>query len=268
MKKIFLINIIFLLLFFSKSYAVSFEKNCRVPSGSIKKVKIEDEKFTKFTLKDGQKGGCGSDRYSRHGAPYWERAEYAQRNTLSKNKYHEISFRIKILEGMVGERETFFQIHNYNNSFKDAYPSIMLKFDNKKLSTGNWSSNKSLSVEEFLYGSPRLQIDYLENFKCIETKGGYCQKSIGGHKIERNLEFNPMDNYNKWLNFRIIISKIDNEKGILNVYLNEKHIYKDLTTHFPKRGTPRIKYGIYRPGNENGNKTSSILYSKVKVNSY
>jgi hypothetical protein len=268
MKKIFLINIIFLLSFFSQSYAISFEKNCKVPSGSIKKVKIENEKFNKFTLKDGQKGGCGSDRYSRHGAPYWERAEYAQRNTLSKNKSHKISFKIKILEGMVGERETFFQIHNYNNSFKDVYPSIMLKFDNNKLSKENWSSNKSLSVEEFLNGSPRLQIDYLENFKCIKTKGSYCQESIGGHKIERNLEFNPMDNYNKWLNFQIIISKIDNEKGILNVYLNEKHIYKDLTVHFPKRGTPRIKYGIYRPGNKNGNKTSSILYSKVDVNSY
>ena len=183
MKIIILITSI--ILFYSNSYAVSFEKNCRVPSGSVKKVKIEDEKFTKFTLKDGQKGGCGSDRYSRHGAPYWERVEYAQRNTLSKNKSHKIIFRIKILEGMKGERETFFQIHNYNNSFRDAYPSIMLKFDNKKLSR-NWSSNKSLSMEEFLYGSPRLQIDYLENFKCIETKGGYCQKSIGGHKIERN----------------------------------------------------------------------------------
>jgi hypothetical protein len=95
--------------------------------------------------------------------------------------------------------------------------------------------------KEFLYGSPRLN-NYLENFKCIKTKGSYCQESIGGH---REKLFNPMDNYNKWLNFRIIISKIDNEKGILNVYLNEKHIYKDLTTQ--KRGTPRIKYGIYRP---------------------
>ena len=72
--------------FTSYSFAVSFEKNCKVPKGSIKIIKINEEKYSQFTLKDKDKGGCSTDINSRHGYPYWERAEYAQVNTLSKKK--------------------------------------------------------------------------------------------------------------------------------------------------------------------------------------
>ena len=44
-------------------------------------------------------------------------------------------------------------------------------------------------------------------------------------------------------------------------------ILDNVIVHFPKGGTPRIKYGIYRPGNLQGNNTSQILYSKINVNS-
>ena len=54
-------------LFTSKSFAVSFEKNCKVPKGSIKTIKIDGEKYTQFTLKDKDKGGCSTDIKSRHG---------------------------------------------------------------------------------------------------------------------------------------------------------------------------------------------------------
>ena len=88
MKKISLYVFLFLMfsLFTSYSFATSFEKNCKVPKGSIKTIKIDGEKYTQFTLKDKDKGGCSTDTKSRHGSPYWERAEYAQVNTLSKKK--------------------------------------------------------------------------------------------------------------------------------------------------------------------------------------
>ena len=51
--------------------------------------------------------------------------------------------------------------------------------------------------------------------------------------------------------------------------VNDNKVF-DNVVHFPKKGTPRIKYGIYRPGKLEGlegNNTSQILYSKINVNS-
>ena len=51
------------------------------------------------------------------------------------------------------------------------------------------------------------------------------------------------------------------------IKINNDIIFNDIKTYFPKKGTPRIKYGIYRPGNLEGNNTSQIIYSKINVNS-
>ena len=67
------------------------------------------------------------------------------------------------------------------------------------------------------------------------------------------------------MNFKIVIPKIINEKGLVTIFINDKIVF-DKVVHFPKRGMPRIKYGIYRPGNLQGNITSQILYSEIKVN--
>jgi len=227
MKKLSLYIFLILMfsLFTSHSFAVSFEKNCKVPKGSIKTIKIDGEKYTQFTLKDKDKGGCSTDIKSRHGFPYWERAELAQRNTLSKKKIHEISFKVKITEGFIGERETFFQIHNYNKNSKTVYPSIMLKFHSKN-----------------------FQVDYLKDFLCLEKKNDHCAKSAGGHGKKKFQTLVIDDLLNKWINFKIVISKIINEKGSLTIFINDNTVLDNVVVHFPKKGTPRIKYGIYRPG--------------------
>ena len=71
----------------------------------------------------------------------------------------------------------------------------------------------------------------IASFCCSKTtnklKPNPILKCIIAICIERNLEFNPMDNYNKWLNFRIIISKIENELqrvDKLNMYRVQNHI--------------------------------------------
>jgi hypothetical protein len=73
--------------------------------------------------------------------------------------------------------------------------------------------------------------------------------------------------YNQWMNFRIKISPIVEEFGTVSITLNGKLIYFNPRFYIPTIGTPRIKYGIYRPGNENGNKTSKVLYSPIIINS-
>jgi hypothetical protein len=67
--------------------------------------------------------------------------------------------------------------------------------------------------------------------------------------------------------FKIVISKIINEKGFVTIFINDNIVFDKVVVHFPKKGTPRIKYGIYRPGNLKGNNTSQIVYSKIDVNS-
>ena len=89
----------------------------------------------------------------------------------------------------------------------------------------------------------------------------------GYSKISPNKKQWSLNDFSKkWMNFKIVISKIINEKGFVTIFINDKIVF-DKVVHFPKRGTPRIKYGIYRPGNLQGNNTSQILYSKINVNS-
>ena len=271
-------------LYTSHSFAVSFKKSsCGFPKNSVKKLSIEGKKYIQFTLKDKQKGCSATDRKPRHGSPYWERVEYAQVNTLSKKKNNEINFKVKILKGFLGQRETFFQIHNYNENFMSVYPSLMFKFHTKK--TNDWSmcSPTEVYMPEYCYGNdgkliPKterkqnksfslFQIDYLKDFTCLKKKGKYCAKSKGGHEKKKFQTITVNDFLNKWMNFKIVISKIINEKGFVTIFINDNIVFDKVVVHFPKKGTPRIKYGIYRPGNLKGNNTSQILYSKINVNS-
>ena len=268
-------------LFASHSFAVSFEKNCKVPKGSIKTIKIDGEKYTQFTLKDKDKGGCSTDKKSRSGAPYWERAELAQRNTLSKNKIHEISFKVKIVEGFKGERETFFQIHNYNKSAKSVYPSIMLKFDDGfYASTSTRPSNLQLDFMIVDYKHSHLN---RKDIPLANLKNEWQYFKVILSKIDKNRDWSICDAYGYKSMFCYgkdgeILSenerkKYDNDNknpkeiGYVTIYLNNDIIFNKIKTYFPKRGTPRIKYGIYRPGNLEGNNTSQIIYSKINVNS-
>ena len=271
-------------LYTSHSFAVSFEKSsCGFPKNSVKKLSIEGEKYIQFTLKDKQKGCSATDRKPRHGSPYWERVEYAQVNTLSKKKNNEINFKVKILKGFLGQRETFFQIHNYNENFMSVYPSLMFKFHTEK--TNDWSmcGPDEIYKPMYCYGNdgkliPKterkqnksfsfFQIDYLRDFICLKKKGKYCAESKGGHEKKKFQTITVNDFLNKWMNFKIVISKIINEKGVVTIFINDNIVFDKVVVHFPKRGTPRIKYGIYRPGNLKGNNTSQILYSKINVNS-
>ena len=224
------------LLITPSAFSENFYSNCLVPPDSIKTVRLESKKFTLFKLHNGEVGGCSMDKQPRHNAPYWERVELAQRSTLSKKKTHQIEFKIKILEGMTGDRETFFQIHNYRNNNSNFYPSLMLKF-----------SQQLLRVD-FLNAKGFLTYEYVKN------------------PIFRDLE----NYYGKFYNFKIIISNLEakNNFGQITVMVNNEVLFSDYPTFFPKDGTPRIKYGIYRPGNKKTNKTSSILYSKIKIYSY
>ena len=111
-----------------KDWNETFYADNKLPSrNSIEWISEEGNKFLRFRLKDKDKGWSKSDRKVRHLAPYWERAELKQRNALNKNNLYEIDFLVRFVEGFNGNRENFFQIHQYNSGCS-APPVIMLKF--------------------------------------------------------------------------------------------------------------------------------------------
>jgi hypothetical protein len=233
MKKIFLI--IFFFIISTNVNSTTFEmSDCDISSGRVKTILQNNTEYKQFVLNNKDIGCWSGDKRPRHDAPYWERIEYAQRETLLKNKRHVIEFNIKIEEGFKGERETFFQIHNYTNSNLNVYPSLMLKFD-----------------------SGMLKVDFLKN-----------EYSHVNEYVKKNAKLRDVENYyNKFHNFKIILSNLNEENsfGLITIFVNGDKIFSEYPTFFPSAGTPRIKYGIYRPGSESGNKTSKILYSTIEV---
>ena len=115
-----------------RDWNVSFYQNCSIPKNSITTYKNNGNNFHRFELKNGQIGGCRTDYKSRHSAPYWERVELKQNGFLKKNAIYEIKFKVRILKGFKGARETFFQIHQSIPNCRTG-PVAMLKFDNYKL---------------------------------------------------------------------------------------------------------------------------------------
>lgn len=192
----------------------TFYANARLPSkNSIKWIKENENQFLRFTLKDKDIGWSHSDRKPRHSAPYWERAELKQRMNFRKDSTYEIKFKVRFIEGFEGNRETFFQIHQYSDNCKVG-PPMMLKFHN-----------------EYLVLDAKRSLNHHKRY--------YVKKMFEGPKIEELL--------NQWHNFKIIYSSL---KKRITISLNNNAIFKNIEFVPYPCGIPHIKFGIYRPGNE------------------
>ena len=205
----------------------SFYANARLPSkDSITTVTDKENTFLRIILKNLDKGWSKSDRKQRHGAPYWERAELKQRMSFDKNNSYEIEFFVRFISGFEGNRETFFQIHQYNNQCSYG-PIGMLKFS-----------------ESYLQYDTRLR--------------AYSEKMAW---FKSNLKINKL--LNKWVNFKIIA---DMKNKVVNIYVDKKLIFKNINFQYPSCSTPHIKFGIYRPGNKQlPLKTSIVDFNKLQI---
>jgi len=129
-----------------KDWNVDFYDNCGLPKDSLKTIEEDGNKFLRFQLKGGQRGYCSTDRRSRNGASFWERSELKQFQNLSKSSKYELKFKIRFIEGFEGPRETFFQIHQWQNNCKTV-PIIMFK-SNIGIFDGDYSSQKEFKIKE------------------------------------------------------------------------------------------------------------------------
>lgn len=211
-----------------KDWDVGFYSNCQLPKNTISTIEENGNKFLRFQLKNMQKGGCSSDRKKRHGVPYWERAELKQSKFLDKNSTYEIKFKVRFLEGFKGNRETFFQIHQYNKGCSVA-PTLMLKFHKRN-----------------------LRLDALS------------LKPTYRHYYYTDYDIDSQNLLNKWHDLKIIY---DGKKKKINVSFNKELIFDDVTFENDGCGQPHIKFGIYRPGNKYiPNNTSRVDFDDIKVN--
>jgi hypothetical protein len=189
-------------------------------------------KFLRFRLFKGQIGTTKVDNKNRSGASFWERAEVTSgsgannRFYFNKSKTYEITFRVRFVKGFVGDRETFFQIHQSNKNCRVG-PIIMMKF----------------SMESFQLAYHGGNIDY-ENTPNINQHYGKW--------VKFRLIYGP--------------SEIRKGYAATELSMNGKILAKqDLVLQSPC-GQPYVKFGIYRAGYDNWpNKTSIIDYDYINI---
>jgi len=209
-----------------------FSNNCGMPSfNSVRWVTEGDRRFLRFTLRDKDKGGCSTDRIARHSAPYWERAELKQVGTLKRNKQYTIDTTLRFAEGFGGERETFFQLHAYDKSCKQAYPPIMLKFDNTRRHTA------------------------MLTLRALQSSGSH---------IAYNSDIRIADVVGQWIDMQLVLNVAS--EGSVTLSIDGETLFSEIPFWIEPCGVPHIKVGIYRPGNASGNSQSIVDYDSIYVN--
>jgi len=213
---------------------VGFNQTC---DGNPEWAEKNGNKFLRFSLENGRIGGCSSDNQERNSAPYWERS--LVEHDLSKDKYL-VTFDARFYKGFVGERETFMQIHGYTSG-KSCKPLLMFKF-------GNADGGINLHTVPYLsmtrHADPDVkQADYATKIGPIKELIGIWQRA----KLELNLKTNP---------------------GKVSLFWNGKKEIDNMEFTNPSCSTPRIDFGIYRPGNDGKdypNKTSIFDVDKIQI---
>lgn len=179
---------------------LNFYDNCGmpVPSGenrSVRWINEGDNKYIRFQLANEHIGLCGSDNRERSRAPYWERAELKQDQSLAKNSKYSLEFDVRFVEGFGGDRETFWQMHSYVTDCP-ASPPVMIKFRDGTLSLellkeegGHLKYDTDIEIKEIIgkWNTVKLVFDTSEepeisvyfNQKLILNKGHYTIPECG-----------------------------------------------------------------------------------------
>lgn len=220
-------------------WSVSMIDNCGFPvakgeNASVTWVRLEGEKKLRFTLREGERGKCPSDNKARHRAPYWERAELRQNPKMRVGTIQQISFEAIFVEGFQGDRETFFQIHAWNEGCA-ASPLVMMKSLRGRL--GVWALHK--------------------------VSGDGLGRGGGKHKDVQKRSVAMASLYGKKSRF-VIELDTTTMPGRLSVFLNDQPIVSNASVSFAPCAAPHVKMGIYRPGGK-GSGTSTIILDKLKV---
>ncbi|MDE0028873.1 MAG: heparin lyase I family protein [Deltaproteobacteria bacterium] len=167
-----------------RDWNVMFYENCDLPEySSTQWIQEEGERFLRFTLKNGQVGGCGSDNRSRSRAPYWERAEIKQTTTLEKDHDYSLTYKVRFVKGFDNDREDFLQLHQSVSGCRGG-PLVMVKFSDGYL----LGATRPFFVEEVLGKWVDVRFDfkparsydlYLDGKKVVDNRMIHRQRACG-----------------------------------------------------------------------------------------
>jgi len=207
-----------------------FTSNCALPDQKSIQWIYGDRRFLRFTLNNHDKGGCDTDKIARHSAPYWERAELKQLGLLEKDTTYSINASIRFVEGFSGDRETFLQIHAYNKDCKQAYPPVMLKFDN--------ALSKPAALTLFTLQNSGQHLRHQSDVLIDEVLGDWVDLSL----------------------------KLDTgNRKVVSLLLNGNALFTELPYWVESCGKLHVKFGAYRPGSDSGNKKSVVDFDSITV---
>ena len=160
-----------------EDWELNFYSSCPLPNyKSVQWIKEKNREFLRFTMKDGDIGGCSIDRMKRDGGPNWERAELKQGTNfknkiyLSKTEKYTIEWKMGFIKGFTTEYESIFQLYQYtkecnakrkrsyilnNEVYPGVYPLLMIQTIDGKI-----FKQKILSlIEKWL--DMRIEIDFV-----------------------------------------------------------------------------------------------------------
>lgn len=220
-----------------------FYNNCDLPCTlpepgrdvSLNWRSIDGDNKLQVSLMPGDTGGCSSDQLARNGANYWERAEILQMGYLPDGVRSEVRFEVEFTEGFAGKRENFFQIHGWTPDCPSA-PLIMAQFD--------WRALKILILKP--------------DQNAIDPDGsrGHLEDAL-----DRPISLQSLQGrVNK---FRVILDRTTNPDHV-DFVLNNRFLIEGEPVHTVSCAVPRVKIGIYRPGEVNP-ETSVALYDDVQI---
>lgn len=229
--------------FKDRDWSTSAYPNCKLPASQNREkpvswVSIDGDRKLQVQLQPGQVGRCSTDNQARHGAAFWERAELRQKGYLKLGRVNKISFEAIFLEGFLGERETFFQIHGWTDGCP-AYPPLMLMFD------------RGL-----------LRIDALTNVKQSAGKV-WLSKDQGKHRPVQKRSLRAQNLYGKPQRFEIVFDASGRQSGLLTIGVNGQPLVDRARIEYAPCAKPHVKFGIYRPGK--GTAASRMLFDDLSI---
>ena len=204
------------------------------PDQSVNWVNVEGERKLAFVLRPGERGSCPTDDQARNRAPYWERAEVRQDPKMKLGQRYKISFEVTFLQGFTGDRETFFQIHSWDNGCP-AYPLIMMK---------------SIGGRMVIWGLHKVSGDGLG-----DRRGQHREIQTVSQRIP------PL--YGKPSQFTLDLDTRTNPAKV-SVWMNGEVMVSQASVQYSPCAAPTIKFGIYRPGGA-GSPTSAALFDKIQL---
>jgi len=217
--------------------------NAYLHGQDIKWVNYNGDKALQFTLEGGKPGLAADDKQKSWGP------KFAERNELHSEYFNQdpptIEFKFNIVKGFRDRRETFFQVHSYNDNCTEARPPLMIQLHKGRL--------RVQTIVSTAYGDHKMTPLVSTNY---------------------NGPVNRRILLKKWHDMRITSHQVGKNYVQYIIQSESLGISKVLPDSYIRScGTQHIKFGVYRPSKatikhpqslKKINKTSVIQFDDIK----